>query len=343
MKYSTNKIDEVSFINIVNDSGLKVILCSLGASFRDVKVVDKNNNLESVILFPNDLNDFYTNTDYHGKTVGRYSGRIDNAKCMINGKEYFLDRNWNGINSLHGGAKGISYENFDYEIIELNDRLEVVFIYTEKENQLPGDVSYIITYQIYNEKNEINLKFEATTTKDTLVNLTNHVYFNLSGELKRTILPQKLQLLCDKYTKLNNDLVTINIEDVNEVMDFRKPHKIGDFIYDDSLQNHTAKGYDHCWLKTDKNEPKVAVLVDEESGRRLTVSTSYPAIVCYAGCYPTTELCNDRKIPIKQYHSICLECQYVPNGINMDDVDKAILKKDEKYQHYINYKFDILD
>ena len=152
----------------------------------------------------------------------------------------------------------------------------------------------------------------------------------------------KLQLLCDKYTNLNNELITVSIDDVNEVFDFRTPHNIGDYIYDESIQNHTALGYDHCWLKENKNEEKVAVLTDEASGRRLTVSTSYPAIVCYAGCYPKDLLFNDNK-KIEQYHSICLECQFIPNGINMENVDKAILKSGEEYNHFIKYSFDLLE
>ena len=299
----------VGFITIKNDVGMNVILSTLGASIYDLNVIDKNNKLESIVLYPEDLKDFYNTDAYYGKTVGRFSGRIDDAKCVINGVEYVLEKNWNGINSLHGGYKGISFQNFDYDIFEYEDRVEVIFLYLEKENLLPGDVNYTITYQIYKDKNEINVLFNATTNKDTLVNLTNHVYFNLSGDLKDNIKNHKLQLLCDKYTNLNNNLITDSIDDVNKVFDFRIPHEIGKYIYDESIQNHTALGYDHCWLKENKNEEKVAVLTDEISGRRLTVSTSYPAIVCYAGCYPKDFLFNDNKKKIEQYHSICLECQ----------------------------------
>ncbi len=173
--------------------------------------------------------------------------------------------------------------------------------------------------------------------------MTNHVYFNLSGDLKDNVKNQKLQLLCNKYTNLNNELITESIDDVNEVFDFRNPHEIGKYIYDESIQNHTALGYDHCWIKENINEDKIAVLADDISGRRLMVSTSYPAIVCYAGCYPKEFLFNENKVNIEQYHSICLECQYIPNGINMDNVDKAILRKDEEYNHYIKYSFDLLE
>ena len=341
MKINITKKDDVSFIEIKNETKMEVILSTFGASFYELRLPDKNNMVESIILTPSNLNDFYYSTGYYGKSVGRFCGRIDKARCEINGKEYNLDINWNGVNSLHGGKDGISFQNFDYEVIENEDSISVAFTYLEKANKLPGDVSYKIIYKIMRYSNDINLSFEATTTEETIVNLTNHVYFNLSGDGKRNVLNQQLQLLCDKYTRLNNELITISIDNVNDVMDFRKLHEIGQYIYDESLQNHKAKGYDHCFLKEDESNPVVAVMKDLESGRKLTISTSYPSIVCYAGCYPEKFLFNKEGFMIGQYHSVCLECQYVPNGINMDDVFKAILKPNEKYQHYINYHFEI--
>lgn len=337
-----NKIDDVTFITLNNQTGMKIVLSTNGASIYDLKVIDKNNNLESVVLYPTNLEDFYTSTGYQGKCIGRFSGRIDKGVCEIAGKKYQLDINWNGISALHGGFNGIAFQNFLYQIVEDSEKVEVIFTYLEKEEILPGDVNYQITYQVFKNKNEINLLFDAETNKETIVNLTNHVYFNLSGDGKRTVMNQKMQLLCDKYTKLNQELITEKIEEVNEVMDFRRLHEIGDYINDDSLQNHTAKGYDHCWLKTDPEKAEVAVMQDDLSGRRLKVSSSYPAVVCYAGCYPLSFPFNKDGIKISKHHSMCLECQYVPNGINMDNVCKAILKPGEKYHHYIKYQFDLI-
>lgn len=341
MEISKKYIEDVCFITIKNNSGMEVVLSSFGASFYDIKTVDKNGMLESIVLTPNNLEDFYFSDGYYGKIVGRFSGRIDDSKCVIDNTTYHLDRNWNGINALHGGFEGISFKNFDYEITEKNTSVEVVFTYLEKEKDLPGDVSYKFIYQIEKDKNEINLGLEATTTKDTLVNLTNHVYFNLSGNGVRDCKEQKLQLLCDKYTRLNNELITLSIDPVNEVMDFTSMHEIGKYIYDESLQNHIAKGYDHCFIKAEPNNPLVAIMKDDISGRRVSVYTSYPAIVCYGGCYPKDFAFNKEGFKIGQYHSMCLECQYVPNGINMDDVEKGILKTGEEYKHYIKYVFDI--
>ena len=163
----------------------------------------------------------------------------------------------------------------------------------------------------------------------------------LSGNGKRNCLEHNITFLCDRYTRLNNELITESIDKVNDVMDFRDNHKLGKHIYDESLQNHTALGYDHCWIKEDINKEEIASIEDEVSGRKVVISTSYPAIVCYTGCYPKTYDFNGN-YKIGQYHSVCLECQYIPNGINMEKVDKAILKKGETFSHFIEYKFDYI-
>ncbi len=341
MRINEKKVKNVTFLTLNNEQGMEVTLCTFGASIYNLKVIDRNHKMESIVLTPSYLEDFYKSTGYYGKCIGRFSGRIDKGNCTIHHQKYELEKNWNGVNALHGGSDGIAFQNFSYQIKDLEKETDIIFTYIEKEGDLPGDVSYCITYQIMKQSNEINLVFDACTTKDTLVNLTNHVYFNLSGDIKRTILDQELQLFCDTYTKLNDDLITEAIEEVSPVMDFRKSHAIQDYIYDDGLQNHKAKGYDHCWMKSDEQKELIAVLYDDISKRKLSVSTSYPAIVCYAGCYPEKLLFQENQISIQPYHSICLECQFIPNGINMDKVDSAILKKGDRYLHNIRYKFEV--
>lgn len=341
MIINKKQINDVTFISLDNSNGMRLTLSTFGASIYQLETNDKDNNMESIILTPQNLNDFYYSTGYYGKCVGRFSGRIDNAKCSINDKEYDLDINWNNVNSLHGGNDGISFKNFNYEIKDSDAYVDIIFTYFEKENKLPGDVNYIFTYRVEKNENEFTLFLNATTSKDTLINLTNHVYFNLSGDGKSDILNQKMKLLCNTYTKLNNNLITDIIEPVNKVMDFTTMHKIGDYINDETLQNHQANGYDHCWIKTNSNDSKIAILQDDISKRRLTVYTSYPAIVCYAGCYPASfKFLKD--LTISKYYSMCVECQFIPNGINMENVDKAILKQNETYNHYIKYHFDIV-
>ena len=340
MKTSIKKIDNVSFISIDNLKGMSIVLSSFGASIYQLELTNKYKVKESIILTTTSLNEFYYNDGYHGKSVGRFSGRIDKGKCKINDIEYNLDINWNNVNSLHGGNSSISFVNFDYEIKKEENYVDVIFTYLEKEDKLPGDVSYKITYRIFKNKNEFTIFFNALTNKDTIVNLTNHTYFNLIGNGTDSILNHKLKLNCDKYTNLNNELITTSIDKVNKVMDFQRSHKIGKFVEDESLQKHTAFGYDHCFIKKDLAKDEIAILSCSKSKRKLTIKTSYPNIVIYTCNYPKDFKFNPLIIDNIKYHAICLECQFIPNGINMDNVNKAILKKDEKYEQYINYKFD---
>ena len=236
MRAYYKKINDVTFITLKNKSNMKVVLSTFGASFYDLILPNKNNKLESVILTPKNLNDFYYSDGYYGKSVGRFSGRIDKAECNINGKTYVLDKNWNGINSLHGGKEGISFQNFNYQVVKELEYTDVIFTYLEKENLLPGDVFYTITYRVMENSNDIRVIFEATTTKETIVNLTNHVYFNLSGNGVRSCLHHKMQFNCDKYTRLNNELITESIDPVNDIMDFRNKHELIDYIFDSSYK-----------------------------------------------------------------------------------------------------------
>ena len=326
------KIDDVSFINIDNQLGLVVVLCSFGASLYQIETFDNNKHLEAILLTPNNLSDFYQSDAYFGKTIGRFSGRIKNAIATIDNVDYFLDKNDSNVNSLHGGNNSLSYQNFDYSIFENNENVAIEFNYLEKENKLPGDVLYKITYQISKIQNDLTIYFEAKTNKNTIVNLTNHAYFNLSGNQKRTILDHNLKLFADKVTKLDNNLIPLEIEKVNKIMDFTKGHKINKYINDPSLQNHKAKGYDHCFIKTNPNEDIIAILHDKKSHRKLIVSTSYPAIVCYTYNYPVENIFSEKNIT--KHHAIALECQYIPN-----DLENAYLKKDQLYKHYIKYSF----
>ena len=161
MKIVERKIENVSFISLDNEKGMFVVLSTLGASIYQLEIADKHNHMESVILTPSSINDFYYNDGYHGKVVGRFSGRIDEAKCVINDVTYNLDKNWNGINSLHGGNKGISFSNFDYKIKENNENVEVIFTFLEKEDLLPGDVNYTITYKISKTELDFTILFNV--------------------------------------------------------------------------------------------------------------------------------------------------------------------------------------
>ena len=323
---------------LTNESGMKVELSCVGASIYDIFVPNKNNESVSVVLKPSDMANY--KNSYHGKTIGRFSGRIDKGLCTIDGKEYKLDINWGGVSSLHGGFNGLSSQLCEYTIDEQPDYTDVTFTYLEVEGMLPGDVCYEVVYRIMNNVNEITTYLNATTTKLTVVNMTNHTYFNLSGNCQKTILNHNLYLQCNKYTRLNNELITESIDDVTDVMDFRDGHLVGKYIEDESLQNHTSRGYDHCFMKEDESDDLLDIVSDSESGITLKISSSYPSVVFYSGCYPDSYPFNDDRITNIKYHALCLEPQFIPNGINMKDVEDGLLKPEEKYHHFIKYDFN---
>ena len=338
MKIEQTLREGYKHILLSNESGMTVELSTVGASIYDIFVPNKNNELVSVVLKPSDMSNY--KNSYHGKTIGRFSGRIDKGLCTIDGKEYKLDINWCGLNSLHGGFNGLSSQVCEYTIDEQNEYTDVTFTYLELEGMLPGDVSYDIVYRVMNNRNEITTYLNAATTKTTVVNMTNHTYFNLSGNCKNTVLNHKLYLQCNKYTNLNNELITESIDDVTEIMDFRDGHLVGKYIEDESLQNHKAKGYDHCFIKEDEADALLAIVSDDESGITLKISSSYPTVVFYSGCYPDSYPFNADRITNIKYHALCLEPQFVPNGINMSGVNDGILKPNEKYSHFIKYEFE---
>lgn len=338
MEFKTTNRDGYNHVVIKNNKGMIVELSSIGASLYDIFVPNKDNETVSVLLKPTNIEDFKGR--YYGKTIGRFAGRIDKAVCEIAGKEYKLEVNWNGVNSLHGGFKGLSCQVCDFTVNEKEDYCEVVFTYFDPSGMLPGDVSYEIIYHIMANTNEIITYHNATTTDETIINMTNHAYFNLSGNCKNTILNHNLYLQCNKYTRLNNDLITLSIDDVTPVMDFRDNHNVGKYVEDESLQNHIAKGYDHCFMKADEKNPLLAILSDNESGIKVTISSDYPSVVFYSGCYPDAIPMNADGIKSVKYQALCLEPQFIPNGVNMENVPQALLKPGEKYSHYIKYSFE---
>ena len=333
MDVTTFKDKDITFINVKNDKNLEVVLCTFGASFYKILFKGKNR-----IMTPVNFDEFYNNEQYYGKLIGRFSGRIDNAKCKISGVEYNLPKNWNNINSLHGGDKGISFSNFNYEVRYQDETIDVVFKYIEKESYLPGDISYKIIYHIYKNKDLIRLDIDAVSNKETICNITNHAYFTLSSG-KNLVLDENLELACSQYSDLDENLIMKEIKEVDEVMDFRIPHKIGDFINDSYLQDHTSSGYDHFFVKANLDHDFIARLTDSDENISLTINTSYPCVVVYTDNYPTN-MEFDTVQHENKYQAIALECQYVPNEINMDST--KTLKPFKEYREYIEYLFEVI-
>ena len=341
MKVNIDNLEhDLTVIEVIHDD-LEVKLSTLGAGIIDIKYIDKFNVKESCVAQPINPYDYINNTAYYGKICGRASGRIDKGILNLDEKAYKLDINWNNISNLHGGYKGISEKIWEYDVRQQKDYTEVTFKTTSLDNEsgYPGNLFITVTYKISN--NQIEIDYEANCDKTTVCNLTNHTYFNLSGDCKTNALDHEIFFNASKYTNLNNELITTSIDDVNKVMDFREPKMLKEDIFDSSIKNHAANGYDHCFIFDDVNLEKCnAYIYDKPSGRKVEVYTTYPSIVMYACCYPSGDIiAKGRKIQL--HDSVCLECQYIPNSVNMNLNDKSVLKTDQTYKEKTIYKFKV--
>ena len=331
----------VSFIEMRNNLKTVVTLSNLGASIYDIKTLDKYNKLESILYTTKKEDDFITERSYLGKTIGRTGGRISNSKFILNGKEYTI--NSNDPNGLHGGIDGISYKEFDYNKVETNEYYEVLFSYYSKnlESGYPGDLIIKVTYRLYKDINKLTVTYFGISNEDTLFNVGNHSYFNLSGNAKNNILDHELYINSSKMERVEK-LIPKEIIDCKEIYSFKNMHKIGDYIMDKEIIDNT-NGYDYPYIFDDNTMDKYNIILkDDLSKRVLKIKTTYPTVVIYTCNYVENKTMNNDKL-MTPYYAICLECMYHPNTINSDFLKdkKDILLKNKKYEETVEYYFEV--
>ena len=342
MNIKINQANECNYITVENNSGLVLTLADIGAAIRAIKVPDKDGGSKTVTLCP--VSDELFATAYHGKTIGRTSGRIENATFTIDGKTALLERNNFGVDNLHGGASGFHAARFDCEVKQGKAYADIVFKRTSPsgEGGYFGDVDITVTYRVYDDANTFRIIFDGSSNANTLLNLTNHVYWNMGGDLVESVNDQILYLNAPKFGKLNERLIVEDVIPVTKEMDFRSPHKIGDYIYRDSVQLYT-KGYDHPYfLAPHSFDDVVASLYSKRSGIKLEVRTTYPCIVFYSDGQADS---NIEVFPGKrdeQYLAACLECQYHPDGIHQTPENCGIVSPERPYHEEIEYKFILM-
>ncbi len=337
------KVENKEYTEItVEDDGFIVKLCDLGASIRDIIFRGKH-----MVASPASFEEFITNGSYYGRTIGRTAGRIENGRFTLNKQTYQLKINADNMHNMHGGLDGLAFKRWDYNVDEEADRIKVRFTYfmPNMQDGFPGGLNVKVTYTIYN--NKIRIDYFGSTTADTLLNLSNHTYFNISGNLSHDVTNQILTINAHKYgkpkpdyTKIIGDIIPIT--DGN-AFDFTKGKRLGERINDQKVMQYT-NGYDHCFILDKKGlENKAAILTDKEANTKLTVYTTYPSLVVYT-CNYTDELVSvgtDKKIMPRD--AICFEAQFVPNAINMSNIkpeETGILRKKDEYKETIIYQFE---
>jgi len=328
---------EIVLITLTRKITLKLL--NYGATIVEILVPDRNGNVENIVLTHYDINDYFNNKSYLGSTLGRTSGRISNGCFYLDGQLYSLNKNFYPHHG-HGGLRGFSHRVWDYKVLESKNSLSVEFYYFSKdmEENYPGNLEVKVTYTLMDDS--LYIEYQASSDKKTICNLTNHSYFNLSGNHKRQIHEQYLKIESDYFIEIDKDMIPTGklVEVKDTPMDFRSFKLIGKDIDKDYRQLRYAKGYDHPFILRDKG--KQIQMYDKISGRMMTITTTYPCVVVYTYNYPKGEILSNREKALK-YHGITFETQYEPNGVNTEGFNTAVLNPKEKYYERTELRFSI--
>lgn len=324
-------------VTLTNSKGIEVKLTNYSGAIMCIKAPDMNGDLADVVLGYDDVEGFIKGDSSQGALVGRFANRIGGGKFTLNGVEYPLYKN-DGGNTLHGGSVGYNkrvWELIACEYDETAGESRVLFGYTspDGEENFPGTVAITVEYCL-DEKNTLTLTYDAESDADTVLNLTNHVYFNLSG--KGDVLDTEMQIFADKYTPVDGELIpTGEIADVKgTVFDFTELRPI---------RNKDIDGYDHNFiLRRSKGEelPMAAFAKDPKSGRTLTCRTDMPAMQLYTGNGLDGEK-GKGGIPMDKQTGFCLETQFCPDSPNKPQFPSCVLKAGKTYHHVTSYEFGV--
>ena len=325
---------------LVNDNGVCVEVLSLGGVITKIMTPDKEGIFKNIVLELEKPEDYYINDAYRGAIAGRTAGRIGGGKVTIEGIEYNITKNSNG-STLHGGTIGFSKKIWDSQPIKEEDYVGVKLNLksADGEEGYPGNVEVQVIYKLNNE-NELTMEYSGTTDKTTLLNLTNHNYYNLSGDGESRIEEHILKINSDRICEMGDgSIVTGRLLEVEGTpFDFRLEKALGKDI-DDMTNEQLAKGcgYDHMWmLNGDKNTD--ITFRDPKSGRAMDIKTNAECVVCYAMNFAEGELlsCGKKASPRM---ACCFETQAPPIGFNNEFAEMSILKPGEKYEAKTVFKF----
>ena len=336
------KVDLYSF---KNENGMQVDIINYGGIITSLKVPDKNGETEDIVLGYNKLEDYINENPYFGSIIGRYGNRIAKGKFNLNGNQYTLATN-NDENHLHGGNIGFDKVIWEAEtkINSNSSSLILKYLSRDMEEGYPGNLYTTVTYKITND-NSVEIKYEAQTDKTTVINLTQHSYFNLSGDFNQSILNHKVKINADQFLPVNKSLIpTGNKLNVSMTpFDFRNYKEIKKDINADDLQLNYGNGYDHCWVLNDyKNGYRlIASAFHEESGRLMEVYSDQPGLQFYTGNFLDGSLPQKGEGSYNFRSGCCMETQHFPNSPNQPDFPSVTLNPNEKYNSKTTYKFKI--
>jgi aldose 1-epimerase len=333
----------VEMFTLSNQNGCGASIITYGATVVSLSVPDKGGRFADVVLGFKTLGEYEKNKAYIGSTIGRYGNRISGGKFHLNGKEFCLALN-NGENSLHGGPKGLHAKVWDAEenVTAEGEGLRLRCFSEDGEEGFPGNLSVEVVYRLTKD-NTFRIDYRATADADTVLNLTNHAYFNLAGEGTGDILGHRMMINADAFTAVNAVLIpTGEIRPVrNTPLDFTKPAGIGGRIDDPYEQIRLGGGYDHNYALNRRDDGLVpaACVLEPGSGRVMEVWTTEPGMQFYTGNFLDGSMTGKSGKPYTRRTGFCLETQHYPDSPNRPEFPSTVLKPGQEYRSTTMYKF----
>ncbi|HEY6737329.1 MAG TPA: aldose epimerase family protein [Actinopolymorphaceae bacterium] len=324
-----------------NGRGVEVGMLTYGATIHTLLAPDRYGRPANITLGLPTLEDYIAHSPYFGATIGRYGNRIAEARFTLDGKTYQIPAN-DGENALHGGTKGFDKYVWSAREVREPDRIGVAFTLVSPDGDMgfPGELTTTVTYTL-DRRNRLRIDYHATTTAPTVVNLTNHAYFNLAGEGETSIHDHILKLSADRFTPVDDVLIpTGELAGVaGTPFDFRRPRPIGELIRSGHEQTVRGRGYDHNYVLVGTGSKHVATVLEPRSGRKLTVHTTEPGVQFYSGNFLDGTLLGTSGRAYRQGDGFCLETQHFPDSPNQPNFPSTVLRPGRAYTSTTVYTF----
>ena len=335
--------EKVTKYFLENKDGIQVDIITYGGRITSLRTPDKEGSMKNVVLGFDSIEQYEKDNPFFGALIGRYGNRIAKGKFSLDGTEYTLAQN-NGENNLHGGVQGFDKKVWEAKTEESEDSVKLILTYLspDMEEGFPGNLSTTVTYTL-NKDNTLDVLYEAETDKTTVVNLTQHAYFNLSGDFSNTILDHMVEIDADSFLPVDGGLIpTGELKPVEGTpFDFREPKLVGEDINAENEQLTLGGGYDHCWVLNDQDAGyrSVATAHHPATGRTLEVLTNEPGIQFYTGNFLDGTLPAPNGGTYAQRSGFCLETQHYPDSPNQPEFPSVTLKPGETYSTKTTFKF----
>lgn len=334
---------KTNLYTLKNKSGMEVCITNFGGRIVSIMVPDKNGNMQDVVLGFDSIADYVNIPSDFGASIGRYANRINQGRIVLDGDTIQLPQN-NFGHCLHGGPKGWQYQVYEANPID-DTTLELTRISPDGDEKFPGNVTAKVLFKLTDD-NAIDIKYSATTDKKTVINMTNHSYFNLSGNPANAATDHILYVNADNYTPIDSTFMTtgeiVTVKDTP--MDFTTPKAVGQDITNfDFVQLKNGNGYDHNWVLNTKGDLSqvAAKMTSPVSGITLEVYTNEPGIQVYTGNFLDGTVTGKKGITYNQRASVCLETQHYPDSPNKPEWPTVVLEPGQTYNSECIFKFSV--